>query len=190
MKMRESGMPEREFWESLFDPDSFIGQLFPDADLHDVAEFGCGYGTFTIPLAKRITGHVFALDLDSEMLKATYQAARDQSIDNITILQCDFLSDGALLSTESVDGVFIAHILHGTEEENLKMLSEAHRVLKPGGLLAVLHWRSDVDTPRGPPLEFRLSPSQALEVARNAGFSGDSDEMLLGDYHWGLRIYR
>src|SRR5687768_18236428 len=28
-------------------------------ELNDVAELGCGYGTFTIPIAKRISGSVY-----------------------------------------------------------------------------------------------------------------------------------
>ncbi|NQU11895.1 class I SAM-dependent methyltransferase, partial [bacterium] len=47
MKLRDSGMPEEAYWESLFDVPLILDRLGMDARLGDVVEFGCGYGTFT-----------------------------------------------------------------------------------------------------------------------------------------------
>ena len=41
----------------------------------DVAEFGCGYGTFTIPAGPRSRGTVYAYDIDPEMVAATGERA-------------------------------------------------------------------------------------------------------------------
>ena len=54
MKTRESGMPEREMWERFFDPVKILTMLGINSQTGDVAEFGCGYSTFTIPVAKII----------------------------------------------------------------------------------------------------------------------------------------
>ena len=63
-KGRDSGMPAVEQWESYFDVAGVLDSLgFRDISGHAV-EFGCGYGTFTIPLARRTRGTVFALDID------------------------------------------------------------------------------------------------------------------------------
>ena len=56
MKLRESGMPEESCWESLFDVELALDRLGIDRSLQDVVELGCGYGTFTIPVARRISG--------------------------------------------------------------------------------------------------------------------------------------
>jgi len=70
-KGRESGMPEESQWESFFNPACTLTAL-DCADLRgDVVEFGCGYGTFTIPAAEMINGRVFALDIEPEMVAAT-----------------------------------------------------------------------------------------------------------------------
>ena len=57
MKIRESGMPERDMWEKFFDPMRILATLGLNKKINDVAEFGCGYGTFIIPAAKIIKGN-------------------------------------------------------------------------------------------------------------------------------------
>ena len=52
MKIRESGMPKEEEWIQFFDPSQALNQLGLNADVIDVADLGCGYGTFTIPTIK------------------------------------------------------------------------------------------------------------------------------------------
>jgi hypothetical protein len=54
MKLRESGMPDETYWESLFNIDLILDSLKIDSSLQYVAELGAGYGTFTIPVAKRM----------------------------------------------------------------------------------------------------------------------------------------
>ena len=63
MKIRESGMPEREMWEGFFDSRKILATLGINKQTTDVAEFGCGYGTFTIPAAKIIKGKIYAFDI-------------------------------------------------------------------------------------------------------------------------------
>ena len=56
-KVRESGMPEEEYWGSFFDPVRILATLgCPRAG--DIIEFGCGYGHLTVPAAKLTTGTV------------------------------------------------------------------------------------------------------------------------------------
>src|SRR3954469_3712266 len=72
MKVRDSGMPDESYWESLFDVSLIVSRL-NIGRFHDVAEFGCGYGTFTVPIAKAISGTVYTFDVEPEMLARTKQ---------------------------------------------------------------------------------------------------------------------
>ena len=54
MKSRESGMPDEELWASFFNVESVLDKLGLQSCAGDVVEFGCGYGTFTIPAARRV----------------------------------------------------------------------------------------------------------------------------------------
>ena len=56
VKVRDSGMPDERLWEALFDVALILERMGIDASLADLAELGCGYGTFSIPVAKRILG--------------------------------------------------------------------------------------------------------------------------------------
>ena len=69
MRFRESGMPDQETWDTFFDPNTLLDDL-GIRDLHgSVVDVGCGYGTFTIPAARKNTGTIYALDIDEEMIQ-------------------------------------------------------------------------------------------------------------------------
>ena len=55
MKTRESGMPEEEVWRQFFDAEAVLRALKLTEKCRDVVEFGCGYGTFTIPAARIVS---------------------------------------------------------------------------------------------------------------------------------------
>ena len=76
MKIRESGMPEWEMWEKFFNPAKILTSLGINSQTGDVAEFGCGYGTFTIPAAKVIKGKIYALDIEPDMIRITEEEAK------------------------------------------------------------------------------------------------------------------
>ena len=52
MKARESGMPEESVWAGFFAPEAVLRKLGLTSSCGDVVDFGCGYGTFTIPAAR------------------------------------------------------------------------------------------------------------------------------------------
>ena len=72
MKIRDSGMPEEVYWESLFDVPLILSKLGIER-FQDVAELGCGYGTFSIPVAKAIRGTLYTFDIDSAMVARTLE---------------------------------------------------------------------------------------------------------------------
>jgi len=83
MKVRESGMPEEEMWDKFFDYGNINKVMGINKRVRDIAEFGCGYGGFTIPAAKVIRGKVYALDIELEMVRETQKKAKEQKLNNI-----------------------------------------------------------------------------------------------------------
>ena len=189
MKTRESGMPPEEMWQSFFDPVSILMKLGLDANCGDVLEFGCGYGTFTIPASKLIRGTVYAMDIEPEMIAITGEKSRKAGITNIDLMQRDFVADGSGLADRSVDYVMLFNILHA--EERMVLLREAKRVLRPNGKLAIIHWSFDASTPRGPSMSIRPKPRQCLAWAEVVGFVAiSSADIYLPPYHYGLVLER
>lgn len=187
MKGRDSGMPEEACWSSFFDAEGAVDRLFGKNGVRgNVVEFGCGYGTFTIPAARRTTGMLSALDIEPAMVKRLRSKAEESHLINIRAQLRDFVADGTGLETASQSHAMIFNLLH--LEHPVALLQEAHRILHAGGVLSVIHWRSDIPTPRGPSLEIRPTPEQCRAWMSAAGFGSITDVGLQGfcPFHYGL----
>jgi SAM-dependent methyltransferase len=183
MKIRESGMPKEEEWDKFFDPSKILGLLGLGKNVVDVAEFGCGYGTFTIPAARRIAGKIFAFDIEPEMINTVERKAQNLKLNNVQAILRDFTSEGSGLRDLSVDFVLLFNILHVERPTNL--LKEAYRILKLGGKVGIVHWNYDAATPRGPPMKIRPKPEQIKQWAESIGFNFEH-QFDLKPYHYGL----
>lgn len=183
MKGRESGMPEEGEWEAFFDPGEALSRIL-DRGIVDgpAVEFGCGYGTFTIHAALRTRGELTALDIEPEMVELTGGKAARLGLANVRATVRDFVREGTGLGRASQAHAMIYNLLH--IEQPLGLLKEARRVLRPDGSLSVMHWRSDITTPRGPPLEIRPTSEQCAAWMQQAGFSDLRKIDLAGACPW------
>lgn len=184
MRLRESGMPALDYWETLLDVQGILDAFGFAAPTGDVVELGCGYGTFTLPLARRIGGSVHALDIDPEMVALTACRATEAAIGNIRATVRDVVIDGFGRPPGSCDAALLFNILHA--EQPVALMRAAAEVVRPGGLVAVIHWRSDVPTPRGPGLEIRPRPEQIVAWAAEAGLVPASAPFMLPPWHYGV----
>lgn len=183
-------MPEKETWERFFQPDAVLRQLGLFQLGGDLIEFGCGYGTFTFAAASSNAGMVYTFDIEPEMVAHVRNLASDQGIGNVSAVTRDFIDNGTGMAAESVQGAMIFNILH--VENPVQLLKEAMRVLKPGGIAGVIHWRRDMETPRGPSLAIRPSPGQCEAWAEEAGFRviRDVEFGKVAPWHYGLALLK
>jgi len=183
MKIRESGMPEREMWERFFDPVNILNTLGLNSQTSDVAEFGCGYGTFTIPAAKVIKGKIYTLDIELDMIRITNEKAKKNGLNNVQTVLRDFMTEGSGLPDGSLDYVMLFNILH--LEKPMILINEAKRILRKSGKLGIVHWNYDPTTPRGPSMDIRPKPEDCIKWAESAGFS-KAARYDLKPYHYGI----
>jgi len=189
MKTRESGMPEEVMWREFFDAEAILRSLKLTPSCRDVVEFGCGFGTFTIPAARIVQGTVHALDIESDMVAITQSKAEEEGLQNVRVCLRDFVSDGTGLPAASVDYAMLFNILHAEDPERL--LRESHRILVSGGLLGIIHWNYDPSTPRGPSMEIRPRAEQCRDWAIKEGFRLlPPGIMSLPPYHYGVALER
>jgi ubiquinone/menaquinone biosynthesis C-methylase UbiE len=183
MKVRESGMPNEKIWKEFFEPESVLCILELNHNVTDVVEFGSGYGTFTVPAAKTVTGIIYAIDIEEEMIKRVAERASEEKLNNIKIMLRDFVNEGSGLEDRSVDYAMLFNILHA--EKPKELLKEAYRILKPGEKLGVIHWNYDPETPRSPPMTIRTRPEQCIKWAIEVGFNFENRHDL-ESYYYGL----
>lgn len=145
--------PERLSWLPLAE---VLAQLRITAGMK-VADVGAGTGYFSLPLALAVgaSGHVFAVDLQPEMLDLLQgKLSSPDAPRNISLHQ----SPASLIALPdaSVDLVFYANVWHEIDAHDAAW-REARRIVVPGGRIAVVDWRKDKTSPPGPPQEHRIS---------------------------------
>ena len=180
MKIRDSGMPDEAYWETLFDVPLILARVGIDR-FHDVAELGCGYGTFSIPIAKAISGTLYTFDVDSAMLRRTRERGAGL---HILCEHRDVIERGFGISA---DAVLLFNILHC--DNPVELLRHAANALKVGGEVLVIHWRYG-ETPRGPSLDIRPRPEQVIGWAADANLQPIGEIVDLPPWHYGLRLSR
>lgn len=185
MKVRDSGMPNEEMWKTFFDPK----EIFDNLELNDpngvIVDFGSGYGTFLFPAAQHFEGSkIIGLDIESELNETVMSQATKLGIANASVITRDFVLNGTGLESDSINIALLFNILHA--EDPVSLLREAHRILIPGGVAAIIHWNYDSTTPRGPKMDIRPKPESTLLWARSAGFLVPSSVKPVAQYHYGF----
>jgi ubiquinone/menaquinone biosynthesis C-methylase UbiE len=100
-----------------------------------VLDYGCGPGSYLLPLAELVgdSGRIYALDANPLAVATVEGLAAKNGLANFQAILSDRETG---LPAGSVDVVLLYDILHHLKEHD-KVLAELHRVLKPGGVLSV-----------------------------------------------------
>lgn len=144
-----------------------------------VADIGAGTGYFALPLALA-AGRVMAVDAQEEMLEHMRRKIASGAAANIELVRAE--ADATTLPGAAADLVFLANVWHELPDR-AAALTDAKRILKARGRIAVLDWRPDVEPDHGPPLEHRLSASSAVAELAASGFQPAAPRNI-GRYAW------
>lgn len=184
MKVNDSGMPDEKYWETLFNVESIVSWIKPELFKLPVIEVGGGYGTFTIPIAQKLKTKIVSYDIEDEMINRIKSRFEEKHLLNIFPRKRDVVDQGFEENDESVDAVLLFNILHF--DKRISLLQEAFRVISKKGKIFIIHWRKDIDTPRGPSLDIRPTPDDILLDIKDMGLCLCDEIKLLEPYHWGM----
>lgn len=134
-------------------------------------DLGCGGGAMSIPLAEKTgkQGKVYAVDVSERII----QRLNDKNPpENLVTVFADASETG--LESEIADYCFIVLVLH--ELEPAKILDEAFRLLKPGGRVISMEWRTDNELIGPRHGQKKISKEEMEQLYKQAGFSNYADK--------------
>jgi ubiquinone/menaquinone biosynthesis C-methylase UbiE len=151
---------------TLIPPEALISQMPIQKD-HTLLDIGAGSGFFTIPMAERTSGKVYALDPDKRILSIIEEKAKEKGLNNVELIQ-DYLDDLSL-QNDSIDFAMASLILHEVSSLT-KALTKVYEVLKTGGHLLCLEYEKDDKVIDGPPMAIRIGSDELERTLASIGF--------------------
>jgi len=100
-----------------------------------ILDCGCGPGVLTCDIAERIpNGQVLGIDLEKPQIEIAEGEAKKRKLKNVTFRQANVYD---LENMEITFDAVFSHALLEHLNEPSKAIKQFHRILKPGGILAV-----------------------------------------------------
>lgn len=182
---QENSQREDFFNVKFADPQLIVDQLKLEQGMA-VADFGCGAGFFSLPIAKKVgeEGKVYALDILPAKLDSVESQAKTLKLTNIITHRVNLeILGGSKLEAESVDWVIIKDMLFQNKGKD-KILEEAKRILKEDGQALIIEWNKEEST-IGPEKELRVFKETLIDLAKKNGWTLNK-EINVGNFHYGL----
>ncbi len=143
--------------------------LRPDMVFVDVA---CGFGDYALAASNYVgaSGRIYAVDLWNEGLMKLNAQIKQRGISTVIPLLAN-AAQSLPLKTSCADICLLATVLHDfvIEKTEADVLKEIRRVLKPGGLFAVIEFEK-VESHPGPPVSIRLMPKTVTAIVARYDF--------------------
>jgi ubiquinone/menaquinone biosynthesis C-methylase UbiE len=102
-----------------------------------VLEVGCGTGFFTITAGRMLgdQGHLIAMDRLPMSVETVAKKVQAANLSNVRVVKGDALD--TKFEKESLDEIIIFGVIPAPMLPMGKLLAEMHRILRPGGVMAV-----------------------------------------------------
>jgi len=151
-----------------------------------IADFGCGHGYFSIPVAKLVgaEGKVYAVDVLNEALEAVRSRSELENLTNIETIRGNLEAGNGSKIGDGVADMVLLHNVLFQSQKRAEIAREAKRVLKPGGFFEVVDWLPQKQA-IGPQEGWRLSAEETRKLVEAEGFTFQK-KFDAGEYHYGL----
>lgn len=167
----------------FLNPNQILEQLNLKENI-TAADFGCGSGGWTIPLAKFLErGKVYALDILPEPLAVLKNKISLEGLTNVKVKQSDLEKEkGSGLPNNHFDLVLIPNILFQSKNKKA-IIVEAKRIVKQIGQIVIIDWKKE--SPFGPNKKNIALVAEIKKIAKTIGLK-EKQTLNAGDYHYCL----
>lgn len=151
-----------------------------------VLDVGAGGGHHSIELARAVgqTGHVYALDVQRDLLARISKEAAEAKLHNVEILWGDIEKKGGTRLTDEIcDRVLVANVMFQLDHK-VEAVQEIKRVLKPAGQVMIIDWKDSI-TGHSDHVKMLVSEIEMEQLFTSAGFTKDRD-FDAGSHHYGI----
>src|SRR5262245_37405055 len=133
-----------------------------------VCDMGCGNGFYTLQLAKMVgdKGHVYAVDVQPEMLVMLNKRADEAGVSNISPILSTFVDPR--LPKEEIDLILLVDVYHEFSNPE-EMLAAMRASLAPKGQIVLVEFRTEDDKVPIKP-EHKMSKAQIMKELVPNGF--------------------
>ena len=147
-----------------FNPDLIWEVLRPVADC-TLIDIGAGVGFLTLPFAERFPeARTYGCDILEGMVNLLRKDAHARGLRNLEAL---LMAPNSIDLPDNIADLVIMGQLHHELDTPEPLLAECKRLLKPGGIIAIVDW-ADADNGKSPPVGRRVPVDHMhseLEVA-------------------------
>ncbi len=124
-------------WENNAGVDIF--KKFELSETAKIVDYGCGFGHYSIAAAKALNDQstIYGVDINKESNKFLAAKAKEEGLENIDV-QPGSRDYSLNFEDESLDLILYYDIFHGNGDHKFRLIKEAKRTLKRGGIMSVL----------------------------------------------------
>ena len=116
-------------------------KALPVTDSSVVADIGAGTGYYSFKIAKKVfAGHVYAVDIQDEMLTYMRHIIAEEDYKNVTVVKGTEKTPN--LADSSIDLAIMVDVYHELEYPH-EMLQNLRTALKPAGLILLLEYKGE-----------------------------------------------
>jgi len=180
---------EQSYTIKFINPEAVVSKLELELGIV-VADFGCGSGYFSLPIARKIgeEGVVYSLDILPQCLESVASQAKTMGLTNIIAKRANLEKEGgSKLPDSSCDWVIMKDMLFQNKNKSV-ILAEARRVLKEKGKVLVIEWDVN-DSSIGPDKSLRISKEALVDIIQKVGL-GVLSEIPVSNFNYGLILVK
>jgi ubiquinone/menaquinone biosynthesis C-methylase UbiE len=151
-----------------------------------ILDVGAGSGHHSIELAKAVgqSGHVYALDVQKDLLSRIKKEAAEAHMHNVEIIWGDIEKKGGTRLQDGLcDRVLVANVMFQLEHR-IEAIQEMKRVLKSGGRAMIIDWKDSV-TGHEDHVKMLINPIDMEQLFSSQGFNKEKD-FDAGSHHYGI----